>query len=89
MRTIIGDKVTCRMVVSFDFTKAEADEFLATPSELRSKLVDDFLSYRYPNPDPTDCYNRGAFYEAIGKAMAGWRESELKQLPESTEGGEA
>lgn len=87
MKTINGEKISCSMVVEFDFTKAEADRFLAARPEIRPQLIQELLSTKHPNHEPHGgAHASSQFLEAIGKAMVQWRENELKQLPEFSGG---
>ena len=91
MKTINGSKVTVSMVTEFDFTREEADRFLATNPDARNELMNELLSTKNPNPESYGSHRATQLYDAIGKAMVGWREQELKQLgngPEFTLGDE-
>lgn len=86
MKQINSKTVTVSMVIQFTFTAQEADEFLAAPSEDKGDVMQNQLSRKHPDRMGYTTHIIQQYTDAIGKAMVQWRENELKQLPEYTQG---
>lgn len=82
IKSLNGSSFTVELVVSFDFTGAEADAFLAAKHENRTATLNDILSRKHPLPE-SGTYNAEQFRLAVGRHLADRREAELKQLPET------
>lgn len=81
LKSLNGSSFTVQMVVSFDFTGAEADTFLAAKHEDRTSTLNEILSRKHPLTD-LGTYNAEQFRLAVGRHLADRREAELKQLTE-------
>lgn len=77
----MSNKVEVQFFSRYEFSREEADRFLATAPGERASLLNDMLDGRHPLHEE-DEFNVHKFREEIGKAMVNWREKELKMLPE-------